>query len=503
MAPCTPKKVMSAFFILLLYAAFAYRTERSLGASPTPASESPQPQKMMVKTVVVPAGSSAVPQRMVKRASQQGANRQSSRSLGASSTPASESPQAPKQVKTVVMPAGSSAAPQRILKRASQQGASRQSSRPVASHPSSPPLASASTVTLQAPRRLEMYYKRGDYLNKGHYGKVFLAQELTGPHKGRTVVIKEVKASQYTPVEEEVMKMNLPFVADIIDKFEEGGVVSLVMRFYEQGDIYDYLSNEPGYKLHSTKKLKLWGSQMAYALWQLHRNEVLYGDLKLENTFVNKDGNVVLADFGISTHPCPAKAFTNKKEGTPGYVTESIKKRRYYGYEIDWWALGVALFTMEQGRYPYPLDKNPTLFKRDIKMHASAFVKSVLNQRTFQNFENDEARLLMVDKASKHPFLKHRYWHDSTDEQQIDEYWYGICKNYSLHKDKCRMVEGPLPSAAAHAQDAEDSGESESEDSEDEDDSDDDIECDGVECNPLGLFRIARDVFFRKRSSST
>eukprot|EP00928_Gymnodinium_smaydae_P061272 TRINITY_DN4539_c0_g5_i1.p1 TRINITY_DN4539_c0_g5~~TRINITY_DN4539_c0_g5_i1.p1 ORF type:complete len:419 (-),score=22.81 TRINITY_DN4539_c0_g5_i1:36-1292(-) len=328
-------------------------------------------------------------------------------------------------------------------------------------------------------RQLKDFYRKRKQIGKGGYGKVFLATQIldlrnqtktVGP--SNQVVIKEVQYDRYKDVEDEVMALKLPFVADMEAKFTETNVkVSLVTRYYEGGDVLDLVMDRE--RINDTDLVKLWGSQMAYGLWQLHRNQVLYGDLKLENTFITA-GNVVLADFGLSTRPCPNKrgwACQKKVKGTPAYVTPSILSKEPYGYEIDWWALGVALYLMEEGKSP--------------PSELVTFLENILMREAFKEFETDEARKRMVDRASEHPILKHPYWHGQTDAKKIEEYWFDICKNHSLHKEKCVPVTAP-PLWSSNVQASADTapvGENASDDAELQDDDG----CVGADCDADAL----------------
>eukprot|EP00928_Gymnodinium_smaydae_P061268 TRINITY_DN4539_c0_g1_i1.p1 TRINITY_DN4539_c0_g1~~TRINITY_DN4539_c0_g1_i1.p1 ORF type:complete len:445 (-),score=40.41 TRINITY_DN4539_c0_g1_i1:83-1417(-) len=315
-----------------------------------------------------------------------------------------------------------------------------------------------------APRKVKDFYEKLEKIGEGGFGNVFLAKQVLDLHNqtkavdpNKRVVIKEVQYKRYENVEDEVMALNLPFVADMEAKFTKIGLkVSLVTRYYEGGDLLQYVIDRG--RIRDSKLVRLWGSQMAYGLWQLHRNQVLYGDLKLENTFIT-EGNVVLADFGLSTRPCPNEfgwACQNKARGSPSYVTPSILNRVRYGFEIDWWALGVVLFLMQEGQFPFPGETDQQMFQNILAMrpmlgdgrHRPSNLVSFLTnvffgKKAFEQLEKNEVRARMVDRASLHPILKHHYWHGQTDAQRIDEYWYGICKNHSVHKENCAPVTAP------------------------------------------------------------
>ena len=89
----------------------------------------------------------------------------------------------------------------------------------------------------------------------------------------------------------------------------------------------------------------------------------MHRDLKLENIVVDDRNNIKLIDFGFAikcTKGQKLKSFC----GTPSYMAPEICSRlEYCGFASDVWALGVVMYIMLTGHYPFKGITEKDLFK--------------------------------------------------------------------------------------------------------------------------------------------
>jgi MAP/microtubule affinity-regulating kinase len=79
---------------------------------------------------------------------------------------------------------------------------------------------------------------------------------------------------------------------------------------------------------------------------------VVHRDIKLENILINENRVVKLIDFGFSIAIDPATKL-NVFCGTPSYMAPEIINKTAYSFAADVWALGILLFKMLTGSFPF------------------------------------------------------------------------------------------------------------------------------------------------------
>ena len=107
---------------------------------------------------------------------------------------------------------------------------------------------------------------------------------------------------------------------------------------------------ENGYSLPEYEKKQI-AVKIAEAVAYLHQNGISHRDIKTDNVIIGKNGEVKVIDFGFATT-------LNKGEshcGTPNYMAPELfeKKNVYNPAKVDAWALGVLLFYLYEGTYPF------------------------------------------------------------------------------------------------------------------------------------------------------
>ena len=88
-----------------------------------------------------------------------------------------------------------------------------------------------------------------------------------------------------------------------------------------------------------------------------HSHGIVHRDLKLENIMVDDRDTLWLIDFGLGQRH-HAGSFLDTHCGTYEYAApEMLNKRPYTGPPADVWSLGVIVFVLTTGRYPFSDDE--------------------------------------------------------------------------------------------------------------------------------------------------
>ena len=141
---------------------------------------------------------------------------------------------------------------------------------------------------------------------------------------------------------------------------EDDSVVALILS-RESGQSLAKIVNEDGPM--DDKDAAPICLQLVRALKHCHSRKIAHRDVKLENVVLDEEsGRAVLVDFGLALAVRTAGSRLDVKCGSPEYYApellrlstlEGSNSNTYYGPAVDMWALGVTIYTLMCGQFPF------------------------------------------------------------------------------------------------------------------------------------------------------
>ena len=200
-------------------------------------------------------------------------------------------------------------------------------------------------------------------------------------------------------------EMNNPFVIKVYKIYEDKNNFLIIMEYCEGGELFNYI----------VKKKRLTEDESSYFFFQLingieyiHSKGIAHRDLKPENLLISKNKILKIIDFGLSNFYDGQKRLQTPC-GSPCYASpEMVKGKKYDGFNIDIWAIGVILFAMLCGYLPFEDDENDTdvLFNEIIrnKIDYPYFLSDLSLDILQRILVSDPLKRITIDEIKNHEF---------------------------------------------------------------------------------------------------
>ena len=172
--------------------------------------------------------------------------------------------------------------------------------------------------------------------------KVYDKATLLNPHRKKNVA-REVQILQ---------KLSHKNIVKLYESIDSAKELYLIMERIEGMSLYSKLKSTAERRFSETEARNVF-RQVVQGIQYCHTKNISHRDIKLENILITNNNEIKIIDFGFSICFLP-EIKLHSFCGTPSYMApEIVAKKEYYGPSVDVWALGVLLYTMVTGRYPF------------------------------------------------------------------------------------------------------------------------------------------------------
>jgi len=196
----------------------------------------------------------------------------------------------------------------------------------------------------------------------------------------------------------------------------------------------------------TSREVQMLVAELIIALEELHKRKIIHRDIKPRNILFDADGHVVLCDYGVSRDfnlpPSPSalkesspslrcrvrsltrrhgkrqtgKEHTAAAYGSPAYMAPEVWMGIPYSYEADFWSVGVLMYFLLVGRFPFDLDNckddseiRDAIFWAPFNLNRNQYgpdrVDSVAWDFMERMLKKVSTRRLTVDEMKGHPYF--------------------------------------------------------------------------------------------------
>ena len=257
----------------------------------------------------------------------------------------------------------------------------------------------------------DLYYIK--FLGKGKFGSVSLVHNKQNIYAIKAISIKMVEKEKmlwkYFVNERNIMlSLDHPFIVKMVKSLRNTKYCFILMEFVNELNLDDHLSQKRTKRnLYETQ---FYIGSILLMLDYLQKKYIAHRDIKPSNIMIDVNGYLKMIDFGTAKI---LKDYTSTIIGTPHYIAPEILQGKGYSLSCDFWSLGICMFEIFYGIYPFGNNANEVIdiYKEVLKKNlvfpsennkyatVNSFIRVLLSKKVNE-------RLCNVSKLKQKPFFE-------------------------------------------------------------------------------------------------
>ena len=251
------------------------------------------------------------------------------------------------------------------------------------------------------------------FLGKGKFGTVSLVHNHKNIYAIKAISRKSVERekilARYFVNERKIMlSLDHPFIVKMVKSMKNQHFCFLLIEYINGTNLDQYLTKRENKQ--NVYETQFYIGSILLMLDYLQKKFIAHRDIKPSNIMIDHNGYLKMIDFGTAKI---LTDYTSTIIGTPHYIAPEILQGRGYSLSCDFWSLGICMYEIFYGKYPFGNYANEVIeiYKEILKNNfmfpaenskvenVNYFIKGLLNKKVNE-------RTCNVSSLKKKPFFE-------------------------------------------------------------------------------------------------
>jgi len=250
-------------------------------------------------------------------------------------------------------------------------------------------------------------YKFEKMIQDGKFSKIYTAKDL---ETGTMVVVKKLDEMLVRTelIENEIaagQKLRHTNIAKLLNHFEERGHIYLIIEHIPGVDLFEFLQLSEFKPIKESESRKIF-AQIVEATEYIHKKGFVHRDLKLENVMLKANHKIKVIDFGLCAHASCDSMLENFLGSVEYACPEILERKPYQGCKAEVWSLGVLLFALLFGQFPFSTYDRERKFNVELTFPNESLVSTSAKDLVSHMLTVDAEKRYSLKDVLKHKWLK-------------------------------------------------------------------------------------------------